>query len=361
MRNFVHDVPATRVVFGDGYLTKCADEVDRLNKKSVMLISGGPEAVYADQVAQELGERLSSRFTDVVMHVPVEVAATAIAQAQETNADLLVAVGGGSSIGMAKAVAKELHLPILAIPTTYAGSEMTPIWGLTENNIKTTGRDRAVLPVTVIYDPQTTLTLPVDMSMSSGMNALAHLVEALYAPEVSPISVVESRQGIRALASALPRIARNPSDLDARAEAMYGACLAGWALGTNGMGIHHKICHTLGGKYNLPHAQTHSAVIPYATEFNEDYAPEAMQVVIGALRDAGVEAPTAAQGIWNLATTIGAPTSLSDFGFTEAQVAETAEIVVKGQPTNPRPVETDSVRELLIAAIKGEMPTGSVS
>lgn len=361
MRSFIHDVPASRVIFGEGYLSKCAEEVHRLNGESVMLISGGPEAVYANQVAQDLGARLTSRFTEVVMHVPVEVASLAIEQAKSTGADVLVAVGGGSSIGMAKAVAKELHLPIVAIPTTYAGSEMTPIWGLTENNVKVTGRDRAVLPVAVIYDPQTTLSLPVDMSMASGMNAIAHLIEALYAPQVSPISIVESREGIRALATALPKIASDPSNLDARGEAMYGACLAGWALGTNGMGIHHKICHTLGGTYNLPHAQTHSAVISYATDFNEKYAPEAMSATIGALREAGIEAPTAAQGIWNLASIIGAPTSLSEFGFTEDQVAETIDIVVKGQPTNPRPVEPNGVRALLIAAIKGDIPTGSVS
>lgn len=361
MRDFIHDVPAARIVFGSGFISRASAETERLKAKSVMLVSGGPESIYADAVAEQLGNRLSSRFTDVVMHVPVEVARLAIEQARDTAADLLLAVGGGSSIGMAKAVAKELHLPILAIPTTYAGSEMTSIWGMTENSRKTTGRDLAVLPATVIYDPETTLSLPVDLSMASGMNALAHLIEALYAPDVSPISVLQCQEGIRSLAHSLPLIKENPLDLEARSEAQFGSSLAGWALGTNAMGIHHKICHTLGGTFNLPHAQTHSAVIAYATAFNELDAPFAMSVIRAAFLEAGFDAPSAAAAVWQLADSIGAPTNLHDLGFTANDIPQTVGIVVAGQPTNPRLVDSDGVRELLSAAIEGKVPTSSAS
>ena len=357
MDAFVHDSPATRVVFGAGSLDQVGNELERMGASRALLISGGPEAEYADRIAHALGERVHGRFTDVVMHVPVTIAAQAIEASR--GADSLIALGGGSSTGMAKAVAKETGLPILAVPTTYAGSEMTSIWGLTENNRKVTGRDPKVLPRTVIYDPALTLTLPVNISAASGMNALAHLVEGLYAPGVSPLQVLTAQEGVRALAVALPKVVARPTDIDGRAEALYGAWLAGWTLGTTGMGVHHKICHVLGGAYDLPHGPMHSAVLAYATAFNEASAPEAMAALIAALRQAGLEAPTAATGIWDLANRIGAPTCLADVGFDPAHIEEAATLVVEGRPVNPRPVDVEGVCELLAAATRGARPEAS--
>lgn len=356
MRPFVHDVPATRVVFGNGRIAEVPTEVERLGGRRVMLVSGGPEAQYADRIAEELGDVLVSRFTDVVMHVPTDIAARAVAQAREAEVDLLIALGGGSSTGMAKAVALETGLPILAVPTTYAGSEMTSIWGLTEHSRKTTGRDLKVLPKTVVYDPELTVSLPVDISAASGMNALAHLVEALYAPGISPISFMQAEEGVRALASALPRVVADPADLDARGDALYGAWLAGWALGTTGMGVHHKVCHTLGGMYNLPHAPMHSAVLTYATAFNEADAPDAMAAISRALQAAGQRPASAASGIWDLANAIGAPTDLVSVGFDPANIDAAAEVIVAGKPVNPRVVDLAGVRGLLAAASAGERP-----
>lgn len=353
---FVHDVPASRVVFGNGRVRDVASEVERLGCSRAMLVSGGPEAQYAAAIETQLGPTLVARFTDVVMHVPTDVAARAVEQAGESGADVVIALGGGSSTGMAKAIALETGLPILAVPTTYAGSEMTTIWGLTENNRKTTGRDPKVLPKTVIYDPELTVSLPADISAASGMNALAHLVEALYAPGVSPISFMQAEEGVRALALALPRVVADPSDLNARGDALYGAWLAGWALGTTGMGVHHKICHTLGGMYNLPHAPMHSAVLTYATKFNQDDAPEAMAAIVRALGSAGMDAPDAATGIWNLANAIGAPVNLTAVGFDPANIDEAAEVIVAGKPVNPRVVDMEGVRALLAAAAQGEKP-----
>jgi maleylacetate reductase len=325
-----------------------------------MLVSGGPEAQYAVRVERQLGARIVARFTDVVMHVPVPVAQQAIALAAREEVDLIIALGGGSSTGMAKAVALETGLPILAIPTTYAGSEMTSIWGLTENNRKTTGRDPRVLPRTVIYDPELTVSLPVDISAASGMNALAHLVEGLYAPGLSPLSAMQAQEGVRALAASLPRVVADPLDLEARGDALYGAWLAGWTLGTTGMGVHHKICHVLGGAYNLPHAPMHSAVLPYATAFNTDAAPAAMDAITRALNDAGIPATNAASGIWDLARAIGAPTCLVDVGFDVESVEEAAAIIVAGQPVNPRAVDVDGVVALLRAACVGARPESTL-
>jgi maleylacetate reductase len=356
---FVHDVPAARIVFECGAIALVGAELDRWSATRVMVVAGGPEAQYADRIAADLGQRVVARFSDVVMHVPVEVAQRAVALARDVQADAIVAVGGGSSTGMAKAVAKDTGLPILAVPTTYAGSEMTSIWGLTEGQRKTTGRDLRVLPRTVIYDPDLTVSLPADISAASGMNAIAHLVEGLYAPSVSPISFLLAEEGVRALAKALPRVVADPSDLDARGEALYGASLAGWTLGTTGMGVHHKICHTLGGTYDLPHAPSHSAVIAYATAFNAGHAPEAMSAIVRALNAAGIECTDAAEGIWELAARIGAPVSLASVGFREEWIPEAASIVAQAGPINPRVVDVDGVEGILRDALRGHRPSGA--
>lgn len=356
-QDFVHDTPASRVVFGVGSRRQVADELEGLGSSRTLVIAGGAELGFADEIADALGERVVGRFTDVVMHVPVETAAAAVESAKEAGADSLLTVGGGSSVGTAKAIARESGLPIVAVPTTYAGSEMTPIWGLTENNRKTTGRDLRVLPRTVIYDPELTLSLPVELSAASGMNALAHLVEGLYSPGISPLSALSAQEGVRALATGLPGVVADPSDLAARSEVQYGAWLGGWALGTTGMGVHHKVCHTLGGTWNLPHAQTHAAVLPYATAYNEAAAPEAMARIRQAFHGAGRPAESAAAAVWQLGHDIGAPTTLRDVGFDPEAVAEAAAIVVEGRPANPRPVDVAGVQELLRAALDGDRPS----
>ena len=327
------------------------DEVERLGAQRVLLIAGSRQKNCADELAAALGPRMVDRIGEVVMHVPAALATAASERTERSGADLLVCLGGGSAIGLAKAVALRTRLPILAVPTTYAGSEMTPIWGLTDGGRKTTGRDRIVLPATVVYDPALTASLPTDISAASGMNALAHLVEGLYAPDASPVTAVLAEEGIRALADALPRVVVAPRDLDARADALYGAWLAGWVLGTAGMGLHHKICHVLGGTYNLPHAGTHSAVLPFVTAYNAPAAPAAM---LRAARALGAQDP--ARALWELAERIGAPTSLAQVGFDPGRIPEAARLVVETPPANPRPVDRAAVDELLRAAHAGIVP-----
>jgi len=356
MREFVHDAARARVVFGVGARAQAAAEVERLGRDRVLLVHGRHETSYADEIGADLGDRLVGRFADIAMHVSPATADAARAAAEEVNADLLLVVGGGSAVGAAKAVALATALPILAVPTTYAGSEMTPIWGLTDAGRKTTGRDPRVQPQTVVYDPEVTVSLPADVSAASGMNALAHLVEALYAPDVSPLLEVAAQEGIRALASGLPRVVAAPDDLTARSDALAGSWLAGWALGIATMGVHHKVCHVLGGTWRLPHAATHAAVLPFATAFNAAAAPAAMERIRQALHDAGRVADTAAGGLWDLAAAIGAPTSLADVGFAASAVDEAARLVVEGRPVNPHEVHEPGIRRLLVAALAGERP-----
>jgi betaine-aldehyde dehydrogenase len=223
VNGFVHDITAPRVVFRTGAAADIVPESDRLDGRRVMLIGAGHQPDLADQVAKELGNRFAGRIGDTVQHVPVAVARAATDAARNLGTDQLLSIGGGSAVGLAKAVARELNLPILAVPTTYAGSEMSPIWGLTGAHGKQTGRDARVLPRTVIYDPALTTSLPARLSATSRMNALAHAMEALYAPDVSPLVVVAAAEAVRAIAGGLAHCVAEPNDRQARADMLYGA------------------------------------------------------------------------------------------------------------------------------------------
>lgn len=353
---FVHDVGASRVVFGAGSRWRVPEEVARLGAWRVLLVSGARQREYADELAARL--RPAGRVTSVAQHVPVAAVDEAAVVAEEVRADLLVSVGGGSAVGLAKAVALRTGLRIVAVATTYAGSELSPLWGVTEGGRKVTGRDRAVQPVVAVYDPELTVSLPAGVSAASGMNALAHLVEGLYAPDASPLIMLQAQEGIRALAGALPRVVDDPSDLRARGEALYGAWLGGAVLGAATMGLHHKVCHVLGGAYDLPHAATHAAMLPFVTAFNAEAAPAAMRRAADALSAGSGGAlgagsgGDAARALHELAERIKAPTSLVQAGFDPARIPEAAALVAASPPVNPRPVDEPAVRELLERACR---------
>jgi maleylacetate reductase len=279
------------------------------------------------------------------------VAEEAREKARRLHVDCCVAIGGGSTAGLAKAIALTSGLPILAIPTTYAGSEMTPIWGITEGGVKKTGRDVRVLPKTVIYDPALTLSLPVALTVTSGINAIAHCVEALYSRDANPIISLIAEEGIRALAGSLPKIAKQPADTEGRSLALYGAWLGGVSLGAVGMALHHKLCHTLGGTFNLPHAETHSVVLPHAVAYNTAAAPEAMNRIARALG-----ASSATDGLYDLASSLGAPVSLKSLGMRREQLDQAADLAVQNPYYNPRPVTREGIRVLLESAFEGSRP-----
>ena len=351
MRPFIHNALPGRVVFGTGSLTKLGEEIERLGARRALVLCTPEQKEQAQDVAARLGARCAGIFDRAVMHVPIETARAARDEARRLEADCAVAVGGGSTTGLGKAIALESSLPILAIPTTYAGSEMTPIYGITEGGLKRTGRDSRVLPRTVIYDPSLTLGLPSGLSATSGMNAIAHAVEGLYAEDANPITSLLAVEGIRALAQGLPRVIADPLDLEGRSECLYGAWLCGAVLGSVGMALHHKLCHTLGGTYNLPHAETHTVVLPHAIAYNRAAVPAAMQRAADAL---GAE--DAAQGLYALARTLGAPAALKDLGMREADLDRAAEIATQSPYYNPRPVEYGAIRKLLDDAYHGREP-----
>ena len=293
MEPFARDALPGRVVFGAGAArTALADEVARLGVSRLLLIAaGGGEAVARD-LAAPLADRIAGTFTGVRPHVPVEVADAARKQAAAIGADAVLSVGGGSATGTAKAVALTTGLPVIAVPTTYAGSEVTPVWGLSDGERKTTGVDMRVLPRLVIYDPELTVSLPGPLSAASGLNAVAHCVDGFWAPGRNPVSALAAGEAIRVLAAALPAVARDGTDLGARGDLLYGAYLAGTAFAVTGSGLHHKICHVLGGRYGLPHAQTHAIMLPYVLAFNAPGAPDAASRIAQAL--AAASSPAAA-------------------------------------------------------------------
>ena len=353
MNAFTYQANPSRVVFGAGALAHLAREIDLLGARRALILSTPEQADSARRVAEMLGERAAGIFAKAVMHVPIECAREARAEANRLGADCAVAIGGGSTTGLGKAIALDSGLPILAIPTTYAGSEMTPIYGITEAGVKKTGRDPRVLPRTVIYDPELTLTLPLGMTITSGLNAIAHAAEGLYAFDGNPITSLMAEEGIRATAAALPRLAADAKDMVARGDALYGAWLCGAVLGAVAMGLHHKLCHTLGGSFNLPHAATHTVILPHALAYNAAQAPQAMQRIARAL---GAPHGSAAQGVFDLAQRHHAPVALKDIGMPADGLDRAADLAVQNQYPNPRPLERAAIRELLQAAFDGTRP-----
>ncbi|HET7197238.1 MAG TPA: maleylacetate reductase [Burkholderiales bacterium] len=352
MRNFVYQMLPVRVVFGAGTLAQLAAEVERLGAKRVLMLSTPGRAQMVRAAAR--GLPLAGMFDEAAMHTPLELVQKARARAKELGADCCVAVGGGSTIGFAKAIAVSSGLPVIAVPTTYSGSEMTTIWGVSEGGVKKTGRDPRVAPKTVIYDPEVTLGLPAATSAVSGMNAIAHCVEALYAHDGNPVVSLVAEEGIRALAAALPKVVSDGSDLEARADALYGAWLAGMSIATTSVALHHKLCHVLGG-LGLPHAETHSIVLPHAMHYNAQAAHEAMGRVARA-----IGAVDAAAGLWDIQQALGIPMRLAELGkkigLTEADLERAARLAAEAPYPNPRKVEYAPVLELLRNAWQGRRP-----
>ncbi len=354
-RSFTYQALPMRVVFGAGVLAQLPDEVAALGLSRVLVLCSPEQEDTGRRVAAALGDRAAGVLAEARMHVPIEVANRARDVARELGADGCVAVGGGSAVGLGKAIALEHGLPVIAVPTTYAGSEMTPVWGLTEAGEKRTGRDVRVLPKSVLYDPELTVSLPAGLSATSGLNAVAHAVEGLYAPDATPIVSLMAEEGTRALAAALPRVVADGTDIDARSGAQYGAWLCGAVLAATTMSLHHKLCHTLGGTLDLPHAQTHTVVLPHALAYNQPAAPAAVAALSRAL--GGTSDP--ARELWELAGRLGAPRSLAELGMKESDVPRIAELAVARPYANPRPVTRDGVERLLRAAWAGDRPAPS--
>ncbi len=350
MLSFLYSTNKSRILFGAGALEKVPAEIRRMGLLRVLVLSTGGQAEDALHLHTMLGDASVGVFSGAEMHTPVHVTERAVDIALSANADGVVAIGGGSTTGLSKAIALRTGLPQVVIPTTYAGSEVTPILGQTERGVKTTIRDPAILPDIVVYDPNLTIGLPVPLSVTSGLNAMAHALEGLYAKDSNPISSMMAVEGIRALHAGLPAIHRKHDDGEARSSALYGSWLCGTVLGTVGMSLHHKLCHTLGGMFDLPHAETHAILLPYTIAYNA----EAAAGELSPLRDCfGGSIPA---GIFDFARRLEAPRSLAELGIGLSEIERAASEALRNPYWNPRPLDIDGVRRLLVMALEGARP-----
>ncbi len=349
--NAVPEIGQVRVQFGAGLRATIGAEVSRLGASRALILSTREQSHLALELAEALGPATAGIFSKAVMHTPLSVTEEALVHLERCNADCLIAIGGGSTTGLGKALAYRTDLPQIVIPTTYAGSEATPILGQTEEGVKTTLSDPRVLPEVILYDPELVLTLPVRMTVTSGLNAMAHAAEALYAPNRSGATNALAMEGLAAFATGLPDVVANPSDLAAREATLRGAWACGTVLGLVGMGLHHKLCHTLGGTFDLPHADTHAIILPHAIAYNARSAAAELAPICGLL---GGNNPGLA--IHAFARSLGAPLALRDLGLAEADLDRATALATSKPYPNPHPVTGPDIRALLQAAWAGEPP-----
>jgi maleylacetate reductase len=349
--NFIVNSAAMRVRFGAGVRHSVGEEMDALGLSRALVLTTPHQVQTGQEFVQALGARAVGLFGKAAMHTPVAISEEATALALRMEADCVVSVGGGSTTGLGKAIALRTDLPQIVVPTTYAGSEATGILGQTEGGRKTTITTPKVQPEVILYDPELVTGLPVAMTVTSALNAMAHAAEGLYAQNRSPVSTLMALEGLRAFNDALPAVVANPADLQARGETLYGAWLCGAVLGTVGMALHHKLCHTLGGSFDLPHAETHAVILPHAIAYNAVAASAELQPVAEIF---GGDAPGAA--LHGFARKMGAPTALRDLGLAEADLDRAADLAVQNAYWNPRTIERGAIRTLLQAAWAGDAP-----
>jgi alcohol dehydrogenase class IV len=382
MQAFHYTSYAQEIIFGTGSLAQLGEVVDRFRWQRLLLCSTGSlrRGGQIAELERALGERLVASYEHIQPHVPDFQVAEALALAETHQIDGVIGFGGGSAIGMAKAVSRALEkkrsgtqeypiapiqqplVPVIAIPTTYAGSEMTPVYGVTRQidgePRKVTVTDVRVTPKLTLYDPLLTLQLSPEMTASTGINALAHCIEALYSITRNPFSTAAALQGIRSINSALPRCYAAGNDVEARAEMLTGSFLAATALAHVTMAIHHGLCHVLGGTAGVPHGVANSIILPHAMRFNLDATAHQLAQVAEAMGigTAGTIVEAAAedviQQIYRLIRQLNLPQHLRDVGVQEADLPRLAQIAFQSRTvqSNPKPVRDAGEIEAILRA-----------
>lgn len=352
--DFAFSQPALRVRFGPGVRRDTGAEIERIGCARAAILSTPGKIEMAEALASDIGGRVAALVPLAEMHTPVPSTEEALLEVERIRADCLVAIGGGSTIGLSKALALRTGLPQIVLPTTYSGSEATPVLGQTEGGHKTTITDPRVQPETILYDAELIRSLPLPITVASALNAMAHAAEGLYARDRNPVSKLFAREGLLAFRAALPAVRENPQNLEARGETLYGAWLCGTVLGQVGMALHHKLCHILGGSFDLPHADTHSVLLPHTIAFNAEAAGPLLDPVrdIFGGNDVG-------QALADFAGEVGAPRALRDLGMKEDDLDRAADLALEAFYWNPRLLVRDEVLGLLRSAWTGEVRADS--
>ena len=348
---FTTTSPPVKVIFKVGASKNSGEEISALGCSRALVLSTEFQRDIAQQLIANLGAKAVGLFADAQMHTPIDVTQKALEYAKKVEADCIIAIGGGSTTGLSKAIAYRTDLPQIIIPTTYAGSEATSILGQTENGIKTTVTANSIQPEVIIYDAELVRSLPVDMTITSALNAMAHAAEALYAKNRNPIATMQATEGLRAFANSLALVRDNPDNLEARGETLFGAWLCGSVLGQVGMALHHKLCHTLGGSFDLPHAQTHAILLPHTIAYNARAVSDLLTPVSEIFG-----ADNAGTAIYQFAQSLDAPSALRELGLKKADLDQAVTIATKNPYWNPQPIEKAALRSLLQAAWEGSAP-----
>jgi len=354
--DFIHDANPSRVIFAAGARSKTGAELDRLGASRLMIVATPTQAGIAAEFARLIGDRAGIVYPGAQPHTPTNVTEAALTAVSSVKADGLLAIGGGTAIGLSKAIALRTNLPQLIVPTTFAGSEMTPVLMETERGVRATRRDAGILPETVIFDPELLSALPASVAGPSAMNAIANAIEALCAPNCNPLATLAAEEAIRALAAALPRIVADAPDSQAWSEALYGAWLAGASIAATGTALHHKICEVLVGAFDLNHADAHCAMLPYTSALHRRQAPDAMQRVARAL--GGQDGPAL---LYGLASRVADQDSLRAMGLTRAALEKAADLVVEDRDDRFVQPSREDLMEILLAAFEGARPIGDAA
>jgi len=354
--SFTYTALPSHVLFGPGAFDRVPEEVERLGHQRVLVLATPRVADLVARARGLLGDRVVGIFEGATMHTPVAVSERALATLREVAADCVLAIGGGSATGLAKALAARTDVDQIVVPTTYSGSEVTPVLGETENGVKTTRSSPDLLPESVIYDVELSADMPARLAVCSAVNAMAHAVEAFYSADANPVTDAVAARSLPALSDGVRAIAEGRRDSESAGKLLLGAWLAGSCLGAVRMGLHHKLCHALGGSFDLPHAQTHTVVLPHALAYNAGHAPEAVGQIAAAL---GADDPSGA--IYDLTRSAAGPTSLRELGLAEADLDPATELAVASPYPNPAPLDRDGIRQLLDDAWRGRRPTLPVS
>lgn len=351
MDSFEYNSNPARVLFGHGTIQKLPEELARLGVTKPLLLCTAGQKHQAEKLEAILSASVAGIFSKAVMHTPVHITEKAMTYCTSVNADCLISIGGGSTIGLGKALGIRTGLPHISIPTTYSGSEMTPILGETEGGQKMTRSDPKIIPTLVLYDVDLTMTLPSSTSATSGINALAHAIEALYARNPNPITTIMALEAIKSLSTSLPEVVVCPASRSAREAVLYGAWLAAVCLGTVGVALHHKLCHVLGGSIGLPHAETHTVVLPHVLAYNAPAIPDVMVKLAEVLPESHGDAVV---GLNLLLSKLEVQRALRQLGMKEDDIDGAVDGALASPYWNPRKVERDPLKEVLRRCWAGE-------
>ena len=353
MKNFIHNSLPARVIFGIGTIASLGEEIVRLGAQKALFCCTPGREKETENLITPLNNISAGLCPIAEQYVPLPMVEEGRRIAKQRKADCVVSYGGGTSVGLAKAIALELEVPVVCAVTTFSGSETTNLQAILTDGLRVGYKSDWMLPRTIIYDPETAMGVPLSIMIPSGVNAIAHGVEACYAQGATPVNSLIASEGIGAMASALKRLASGQDNTESRGDGLYGAWLCGTSLGSAGVALHHKFAHVIGSTFDLEHSMAHTVALPYSVAYTTPGAPEAMRMIATAL---GATHKSAASALFELNQTIGAPTSLKEIGMPEDGIEKAAKMIADAPYPNPVPIEFDPILSMIEDAWHGRAP-----